>query len=90
MLKVYTLKKCDHCLKAKEYLKTNNIPFKEIDLSAKENGEARKFYRGLGIKLAPIITGKNKETGEEWILCGFKEEELESKLKEHYGKKKEI
>lgn len=81
---IYTLKKCEHCTKAKEHLKKLNVPFEEIDLSAKENGAARKFYRDLGVKVAPIIIGRSKKTGQEWTIWGFDEIQLESKLKEGY------
>lgn len=73
IVKVYTLKNCKYCDKAKEYLKEQNIECMEIDLSAKENREARKYYRSLGVTVAPIITGF-KDNGDEWIICGFDED----------------
>ena len=68
MIKVYSMNNCKYCEEAKKYLKEKGIPFEEINLSAKENGEARKYYRSLGIHIAPIITENS------WIICGFSEE----------------
>lgn len=90
MIKVYSINKCKHCEEAKKYLKEKNIEFHEINLSAKENGEARKYYRELGIQVAPIITGVNKKN-LEWIIWGFDEEkkcQLESILMDGYGEEK--
>jgi glutaredoxin 3 len=86
MIKVYSMNNCKYCEKAKEYLKEKNVPFEEINLSAKENREARKYYRELGIHVAPIITGLDKKN-LEWIIWGFDEEkkcQLESILKDGY------
>ena len=84
MIKVYTIKNCKYCVEAKDYLKKHNIQFEELDLSAKENREARKYYRELGVKIAPIITGINKKTKKEWIVIGFEEEKLKNVLKDGY------
>jgi glutaredoxin len=73
MIKLYTLKKCKHCHDAKDWLKSKNIEFEEIDLTAKENRESRAYYRELGVETAPIIAGE-KRNGLKWILCGFDED----------------
>jgi len=86
MIKVYSMKNCKYCEEAKKYLKEKNIPYEEINLSAKENGEARRFYRELGIHVAPIITGVDKNK-LEWIIWGFDKEkriQLESIIKDGY------
>ncbi|MCI7797004.1 MAG: glutathione S-transferase N-terminal domain-containing protein [Mollicutes bacterium] len=33
MIKIYSIDSCPYCLKAKNYLKSKNIPFKEINVS---------------------------------------------------------
>jgi len=68
VIRVYSMKNCKYCEQAKEYLKERGIPYEEINLSDKNNGEARKYYRSLGINVAPIITENS------WIICGFDEE----------------
>jgi len=86
MIKVYSINNCKCCEEAKKYLREKNISFEEINLSAKENREARKYYRELGIKIAPIITGVNKKN-LEWIIWGFDEDkkcQLDSILKDLY------
>jgi len=90
MIKVYSMNKCKYCEEAKKWLKEKNIDFVEINLSAKENSEHRKYYRSLGVNVAPIITGFNHSDGE-WIVCGFNEEkrkQLEELLKNAESDKK--
>lgn len=68
MIRVYSVNNCKYCEQAKEYLKERGVPYEEINLSDKKNGEARKYYRSLGINIAPIITE------DSWIIYGFNEE----------------
>jgi len=82
MIKIYTVPKCKKCKEVKKYLLENSIDYEEIDLAAKENREARAFYRSLGIQTAPVIVGEN--SGGEWIITEFNEK----KFKElNYGKR---
>jgi len=75
MIKIYSVSDCKLCKKAKELLTKMNIEFEEYNLKKPENRDARKFYRNLGVKTAPIIVGVDKK-GEEWILTEFNEESL--------------
>jgi len=75
MIKIYSVPDCKLCKKAKELLTKMNIEFEEYNLKKPENRDARKFYRNLGVKTAPIIVGVDKK-GEEWILTEFNEESL--------------
>jgi len=87
MIKLYSINNCNHCLEAKKYLNKKGIKYTEINLSSKENGEYRKYYRSLGIKEAPIITGTNKNTDKDWIIFGFEEDkktELDNMIKDSY------
>jgi len=79
MIKVYTVPDCKFCKDAKKYLKDHNIEFEELNLKKKENRSARAFYRSLGVKTAPIITGVDKNN-DEWILVEYKEDELKKLL----------
>ena len=71
MIKIYYKPNCRYCKTAKEYLASKNIEFEEIDLTKKENREARDYYRSLGVNLLPVIEGDN------WILPGWDKEALE-------------
>jgi len=70
MIKIYSKVGCEQCKLAKDCMRRNNIDFESIDLSKKENREARKYYRNLGIKTLPVIT--NDE--ENWILPEWDED----------------
>jgi len=74
-VKIYTVPDCKFCEKAKSIIKKKNTEYEEFNLKKPENREARKFYRSLGVKTAPIIVGVDKN-GEEWILMEFDEESL--------------
>jgi arsenate reductase-like glutaredoxin family protein len=78
MIKLYYSPKCEGCMKAKEFLDKNNITYESLDLTAKENREARKEYRKLGIKDLPVIEGLKKE-GADIILTGWNKS-IENKL----------
>jgi len=77
---LYTTEDCENCKKAKEYLKRNGVKYKENNLKKKENRDERAYYRSLGIKTLPVITGVID--GEEFILYEFDEDILDSLLKE--------
>lgn len=74
MIRIYTVPNCDYCERAKEILEESNIQFIEYDLKKKENRDARKFYRDLGVKTAPVICG------DTWILSEFDEKRLKELL----------
>jgi len=80
MIKVYTVPNCEDCKEAKEYLDKESIEFEEINLKEKKNRDARAFYRGLGVKTAPVIVGIDKK-GEEWFLTEFDKDMLIELLK---------
>ena len=82
MIKVYYKPNCNYCTKAKDYLRSRNIEFEEIDLSKKENREARAYYRSLGVKSIPVIVS------EDWIYSEW-DEDLLKKLIDDELKKNE-
>lgn len=75
MIEIYTVPDCEFCDEAKQILKEWEIEYKEYNLKAKENREARAYYRELGVKTAPVIVN-----GDEWILVEYDRESLISLL----------
>jgi len=84
MIKLYTVPNCDNCNKVKSFLEERNIKYVEINLKLRENREARKYYRSLNIKTAPVIVGDND--GDEWIITGYDEKSMELLIGDKYGK----
>jgi len=73
-VKVYSTPRCHNCHEIKEFLKSRNVEFEEIDLSANE--EARDMIIAkTGHIGAPIV-----RIGEEFIF-GFDRKKMESLLK---------
>lgn len=56
---VYTKPGCSHCLSAKEYLKSIEIPFTEVDIMA--NPEVRQRLIDAGHKTMPAIYADETE-----------------------------
>lgn len=70
---IYTSATCPFCDKAREFLKKNNIKFKEIDV--KHNREAAEdMVRRSGEMLVPVIEINNK------FIIGFKPKEIKQAL----------
>lgn len=75
MLTVYSKTVCPYCVNAKNYLKSKDIPFREINIE--QDNEAREFITGQGLRTVPQIfmngkifveggwSGLSKMTGEE-------------------------
>lgn len=58
-LTVYTKPGCSHCLSAKAYLKSLEIPFTEVDITA--NPEVRDRLIAAGHKTMPVIYADENE-----------------------------
>lgn len=52
-IEIYTSDSCIQCIKAKEYLKLNNIEYIEYNIS--KNSEARKELIRMGYMSIPVI-----------------------------------
>lgn len=52
-VEIYTSDSCIQCIKAKEYLKSNNIEYIEYNIS--KNSEARKELIGMGYMSIPVM-----------------------------------
>ena len=53
MLTIYSKTVCPYCVNAKNYLKSKNISFREVNIE--ENDEARSFMQSQGHRSVPQI-----------------------------------
>ena len=53
MLTIYSKNFCPHCVSAKHYLKTKNIPFREVNIE--QDADAREFITSMGLRTVPQI-----------------------------------
>ena len=66
-VKVYTTMTCPWCVKTKEFLKANNVKFREINVSADEKSRNEMFEKSgqFGVPVTDangtIIVGYDKE-----------------------------
>lgn len=70
MFRIYSKSKCPYCLEAKEYFSSIGIEFEDINLSKKENRDARAYYRNLGVDTIPVIVCF-PDTNNEMIFSGW-------------------
>ena len=56
MLELFMLSTCPYCLKVMKYLDENNIPYKKIDITDKQNEEA--LIRIGGKRQVPFLVDK--------------------------------
>jgi glutaredoxin 3 len=75
MLTIYSKTVCPYCVQAKNYLKSKNINFREINIE--QDSEARDFITNQGLRTVPQIfmdgkifveggwTGLSKMTAED-------------------------
>ncbi|NOX16458.1 MAG: glutaredoxin family protein [Epsilonproteobacteria bacterium] len=69
---LFTSPGCHWCVTAKQYLKTNNIKFKNIDINKDTN--AAKDCQKHGCKGVPVLL-----IGSRWI-CGFDKTKIKKEL----------
>lgn len=74
MVKVYSTPICVYCRTLKEYLKKNNIEFKEIDVS-KDDKDMEKMVEDSGQMGVPVVD----IDGE--IIIGFDKKKIDELLK---------
>jgi glutaredoxin len=78
---IYTLSTCPHCMEAKEYLTSNNIPFvnREVDSDDHNMEELMKIYEEMGVPEAkrgvPLII-----IGNTIRLQGFNRDKVQEAL----------
>ena len=63
-LRVYWQPGCSSCLRTKEFLTQNGVPFVSIDVLA----DARGFreLESLGVRMVPVVA-RGKAKGAEWV-----------------------
>lgn len=74
MIKIFTKDGCKACEKVIDLLERKNIEYKVVNLSKKENREARKFYRDNNFKLLPVVVADN------WTVEGYNKRKLNKYL----------
>ncbi len=72
-VRVYSTPTCPYCVRAKQFLKEQNIPFEDIDVSTNE-AAAEEMIRKSGQMGVPVI-----EVGSE-IVVGFDKPRLQAAL----------
>ena len=72
-VKVYSTPTCPWCVKAKEFLKENNIDFEDIDVS-KNPDQAEEMVRKSGQRGVPVVEIDDK------VIVGFDKAAIESAL----------
>lgn len=70
---IYTTKTCPYCIKAKEYLGSHNIGFKDIDVSTSQD-RTREMIDKSGQMGVPVLD----IDGE--IIIGFNKDEIDKEL----------
>ena len=71
---IYTAEGCPWCKKTKEFLKQNNVEYKEIDVG-KDKKAAEEMVKKSGHMGVPVIDIDGK------IIVGFDEEKLRGALR---------
>lgn len=71
---IYSIPTCPYCISAKQYFKSKNIPFEDIDVSSDQTKaqEMVKISSQMGV---PVIKIDDK------VLIGFDQDEVEKALK---------
>lgn len=71
---VYSTPTCPYCVYTKEYLKENNVPFEDVDVS-KDRVRAQEMVTKSGQMGVPVVDIDGK------ILVGFQPDAFDSLLK---------
>lgn len=74
VVKIYSTPMCPYCIKAKELLKQNGIPFEDIDVS-KDRKAAVEMFEKSGQTGVPVLEINGR------IIVGFDKEAIKSELK---------
>lgn len=72
-VKVYSTPTCPYCLRAKQFLKENNINFEDIDVS-RDHSKAEEMFQRTGQMGVPVLD----IDGE--IIVGFDKEKIRKAL----------
>lgn len=72
-VKIYSTSTCPYCMRAKEFLKDNNIDFEDIDVSS-DQAKAQEMINISGQMGVPVL-----DIGGE-IIIGFDKEKIKKTL----------
>ena len=72
-VKVYSTPTCPYCVYAKQFLKENNIPFEDIDVSA-DPSKTQEMVKKTGQMGVPVIDIDGK------FIVGFDQEKMKAVL----------
>ena len=70
---VFTTPTCPHCKQAKRYLRRNDVPFKDVDVS-RDKAAARDMVRRSGQQGVPVVDIGGK------VIVGFKRRMIDREL----------
>ena len=74
-IKVYSTPTCPYCKMAKQYLKSKNLDFEDIDVSV-DSAAAAEMVKKSGQMGVPVIEIKNR------IIIGFDKNTIDKALEE--------
>ena len=72
-VRVYSTARCPYCVRAKEFLKANNVEFEDVDVSSDQKA-AEEMIQKSGQMGVPVLD----INGE--IIVGFDQERIKSAL----------
>lgn len=72
-VKIYSTSTCPYCIRAKQFLKENNIVFEEADVSS-DQAQAEEMIRKSGQMGVPVIDIEGQ------IIVGFDKDRLKAEL----------
>jgi glutaredoxin-like YruB-family protein len=72
-VKVYSTPTCPYCIRAKQFLKDNNVEFENFDVSADQQ-KSEEMVKISGQMAVPVIDIEGK------IIVGFEKEEIKKEL----------
>ncbi|MDD5289986.1 MAG: glutaredoxin domain-containing protein [Patescibacteria group bacterium] len=78
-IRIYSTPACGYCRLAKEFLKSKNMEFEDVDVMADEKA-AEEMIKLSGQMGVPVIVVTKDDSSQE-ILVGFQEEKLKQILK---------
>lgn len=70
---VFSTPSCPHCRQAKRYLRRNDVPFKDVDVS-RDQAAARDMVRRSGQRGVPVIDIGGK------TIVGFNRQKIDKEL----------
>ncbi len=73
-VKIYSTPTCSYCVKVKEFFKSNNIKFEEINVAG-DSAKISELIERTGQMAVPVIEIDND------VVVGFKEDKLRELLK---------